>query len=124
MSRTDALLALADSILAFHILIILFNLFGMAAIPLGAWRGWKFVRIFWWRALHLSVLAIVAVQAVLGRSSFLRTTDRDVTITVDILAAAGLVLRSHLCRGLRLHDLPLVACSAGAATRICRAEVK
>ncbi len=71
MSRTDGFLALADSILAFHIAIILFNLFGMAAIPLGAWRGWKFVRIFWWRTLHLSLLVVVAVQAVLGRACFL-----------------------------------------------------
>ena len=77
MSRTDGFLALADSILAFHIAIILFNLFGMAAIPLGAWRGWKFVRIFWWRALHLSLLVVVAVQAVLGRACFLTIWDDE-----------------------------------------------
>lgn len=54
-----------------HVAVILFNLFGLIAIPFGAWRGWSFVRIFWWRALHLVALAVVAVQAVLGRACFL-----------------------------------------------------
>ncbi|MBU2721588.1 DUF2784 domain-containing protein, partial [Acidithiobacillus ferridurans] len=45
---------LAQVILVVHILIIAFNVFGLIAIPLGAWRGWRWVRIFWWRALHLA----------------------------------------------------------------------
>lgn len=60
-------LFLADAVLAVHLAIILFNLFGLIVIPLGGWRGWRFVRLFWWRALHLAVLALVAVQAVLGQ---------------------------------------------------------
>ncbi|MHB1643550.1 MAG: DUF2784 domain-containing protein, partial [Acidithiobacillus sp.] len=59
------------AILAFHILIIAFNVFGLIAIPLGAWRGWRWVRIFWWRALHLVALLVVAVQALLGTACFL-----------------------------------------------------
>ena len=62
---------LAQAILAFHILIIAFNVFGLIAIPLGAWRGWQWVRIFWWRALHLAALLVVAVQALLGSLCFL-----------------------------------------------------
>ncbi|MHB1202719.1 MAG: DUF2784 domain-containing protein [Acidithiobacillus sp.] len=62
---------LAQLILAFHLLIIAFNVFGLIAIPLGAWRGWQWVRIFWWRALHLATLFVVAAQALLGRACFL-----------------------------------------------------
>jgi hypothetical protein len=62
---------LAAAVLLFHLLVVLFNLFGMIVIPLGAWRGWAFVRVFWWRALHLAVLALVALQAVLGQACFL-----------------------------------------------------
>ena len=62
---------LAQLILSFHILIIAFNVFGLIAIPLGGWRGWQWVRIFWWRALHLAALFVVAVQALLGRACFL-----------------------------------------------------
>jgi hypothetical protein len=47
--------------------VIGFNLFGLVAIPLGAWRGWSFVRAPTWRWLHVACLGLVAVQAVLGR---------------------------------------------------------
>jgi hypothetical protein len=62
---------LAEAVLALHVAIILFNLFGIVAIPLGAWRGWRFVRVFWWRALHVAILALVALQAVLAQICFL-----------------------------------------------------
>jgi Protein of Unknown function (DUF2784) len=63
--------ALALAVLAVHLAVIAFNLFGLVAVPLGAWRGWGFVRVFWWRALHLACLAAVAFQALLGRACFL-----------------------------------------------------
>jgi hypothetical protein len=71
------LAALAGLVLLVHVAVILFNLFGLVAIPLGAWRGWAFVRIFWWRALHLGILAVVALQAVLDRVCFLTTWQSD-----------------------------------------------
>jgi hypothetical protein len=58
----------AEAILWFHGVVIAFNVFGLVAIPLEAWGGWKFVRVFWWRALHLGLLGIVALQAVPGRA--------------------------------------------------------
>jgi hypothetical protein len=64
-------LALADLVLLLHFAVVLFNVFGIIVIPLGAWRGWAFVRIFWWRALHLATLAVVALQAAAGRLCFL-----------------------------------------------------
>jgi hypothetical protein len=62
---------LAGAVLAVHLAIILFNVGGLVVIPLGAWRQWRFVRVFWWRALHLACLAVVALQAALGRVCFL-----------------------------------------------------
>jgi len=62
---------LAEAVLALHLGVILFNVFGLVAVPLGAWRGWRFVRVAWWRYLHLGALAVVAVQAVIGRACFL-----------------------------------------------------
>jgi hypothetical protein len=66
-------LRIAQGILAVHLIVISFNLFGLAVIPLGAWRNWSWVRVFWWRALHLFTLSIVAIQAMLGRDCFLTT---------------------------------------------------
>ncbi|MBA2935212.1 DUF2784 domain-containing protein [Sphingomonas sp. CGMCC 1.13654] len=58
-------------ILAVHVGIILFNIFGLIAIPFGAWRRWSFVRAPVWRYLHILSLGLVAVQAALGRACFL-----------------------------------------------------
>lgn len=63
--------AAAQLVLAVHLLVIGFNVFGLVAIPLGAWRDWRFVRVRWWRALHLVSIAAVAVQALAGRACFL-----------------------------------------------------
>jgi len=61
----------ADAVLAVHVAIILFNLFGLVAVPVGAVCGWRFVRVRWWRILHILLLAMVAVQALAGRACIL-----------------------------------------------------
>ena len=58
-------------VLALHLAIIAFNVAGCVLIPLGAWRGWRWVRGLWWRLAHLLSLAVVAIQAMLGRACFL-----------------------------------------------------
>jgi len=77
MLNAAILLALADAVLIVHLGIILFNVLGMIVIPLGAWQGWTFVRGFGWRALHLGILAAVAVQALFGRICFLTIWHDD-----------------------------------------------
>ena len=62
---------LATAVLVAHLGVILFNVFGLVAVPLGAWFGWRFVYGFWWRLLHLASLFVVALQALLGRACFL-----------------------------------------------------
>lgn len=61
----------AALILAVHVLVIAFNVFGLVAVPLGAWRGWSFVHAPVWRLLHIASLGITALQAALGRACFL-----------------------------------------------------
>jgi hypothetical protein len=61
----------AALVLAVHLGVIAFNLFGLVVIPLGAWRGWAFVRAPTWRWLHLASFLVVAAQAVAGRACFL-----------------------------------------------------
>jgi len=70
---------LAYLVLGLHLAIIGFNLFGLIVIPVGAWRGWTFVRRPVWRLLHIVSLGIVALQAAFGRACFL-------TIWYDSLA--------------------------------------
>ena len=63
--------AVATALLLAHLGVVLFNIFGLVAVPLGAWLRWRFVRGFWWRLLHLLSLLVVALQALLGRACFL-----------------------------------------------------
>lgn len=63
--------AMAGLVLAVHLVVIGFNLFGLIAVPIGAWRGWSFVHAPLWRVIHLASFAVVALQAILGRACFL-----------------------------------------------------
>lgn len=96
--------ALAQAVLAAHVVVIAFNLFGLVAVPLGAWRGWDFVRARGWRLMHLASMAAVAVQAAAGRACVL--TDWQ-----DALSGGGradpLIMR--VVNGLIYWPLPLWA---------------
>ncbi|MDQ7835677.1 MAG: DUF2784 domain-containing protein [Humidesulfovibrio sp.] len=65
---TDAAtsLLLADIVLVLHTALALFLTFGLAAIWLGGWLGWGFVRNRGFRLAHLAGLAVVALESVLG----------------------------------------------------------
>lgn len=80
----------AELVLALHLAVIAFNVFGLVAPPLGAWRGWRFVRRRGWRALHVASMAAVAVQAAAGRACFL--TDWQAGLSGDGGAAAPLIV--------------------------------
>ena len=82
---------LAEAILAVHLVVIAFNAAGLIVIPIGAWRGWRLVRIFWLRLLHLALLAVVAGQALAGRACFLTLWQDD--LTGRAAAAAPLIMR-------------------------------
>jgi hypothetical protein len=74
--------ALGQFTLAVHLAVIAFNVLGLAVLPLGAWLGWRWTRVIWWRTLHVASWAVVALQALLGRACFL-------TIWQDQLTGAG-----------------------------------
>jgi len=62
---------LGQLVLAAHVGVIAFNVAGLVLTPLGALLAWRWVRNIWFRAAHLVALAVVAVQALLGRACFL-----------------------------------------------------
>jgi Protein of Unknown function (DUF2784) len=63
--------ALGELVLGAHLAVIAFNVLGLIAIPAGAALNWRWVRIRWWRLLHIASWAVVALQAILGRACFL-----------------------------------------------------
>jgi hypothetical protein len=57
---------LADVVVAFHLLIVLFILLGVPLVYLGAALNWTWVRSRRWRLLHLGAILFVAAEALLG----------------------------------------------------------
>lgn len=59
-------LFLADLILATHVLFAGFVVLGLAAILLGKFRHWNWIRNFRFRLAHLAAIIIVAAESWLG----------------------------------------------------------
>lgn len=57
---------LADLILVVHFCFVLFVICGLFLIWLGAARGWRWVRNFWFRIAHLAAILFVAGESVAG----------------------------------------------------------
>ncbi len=73
----------ATLILLIHLGIVAFNVFGLVVISIGGCLRWEFVRGFWWRFAHVLSLAVVALQAVLGRSCFLTIWESALRANAD-----------------------------------------
>lgn len=58
---------LADAVLLVHAAVVLFVVLGLPAIVWGHPRGWAWAHAWGWRTLHLGAIAVVALQAWLGR---------------------------------------------------------
>ena len=59
-------LALADVVLVIHVAFVGFVVVGLVLIWIGWFRGWAFVRNFWFRAAHLAAIGMVAAESLSG----------------------------------------------------------
>jgi hypothetical protein len=57
---------LADLLVVFHCGYATSIVVGLALILLGGWRRWSWVRNFWFRLLHLLMIAVVVEESLLG----------------------------------------------------------
>lgn len=68
---------LADAILVAHVGVVLFVVGVALLVPLGAVRGWRWVRHRGLRLLHLAAIAFIATQAWLGELCPLTVWEQD-----------------------------------------------
>ena len=57
---------LADVIVAVHLAYVVFVVGGQVFVLIGAARGWKWARNFWFRTLHLIAIGLVVLVEALG----------------------------------------------------------
>ena len=55
-----------ELVMTVHLFYVIFVASGYVLVPLGAWRGWRWVRHRWYRRLHLAAIALVAGEALAG----------------------------------------------------------
>jgi len=67
MSKASWLVVAADAILIVHVLFVVFVTGGLLAVFVGALLDWRWVRNRVFRLCHLGAIAIVVLQAWLGR---------------------------------------------------------
>ena len=57
---------LADALVVLHATYVSFVVFGLAAILMGIVFRWSWVRNIWFRAIHLTAIAIVVGESIMG----------------------------------------------------------
>ncbi len=67
---------LADAVVVIHAAYIAFVILGLLAILSGRIFGWRWVRNFWFRAVHFLMILVVVVQALLGILCPLTTLEK------------------------------------------------
>lgn len=90
---------LADFVVTLHLTYVLFVLVGLLLILLGIPMKWKWVRNFWFRVTHLTMIGIVVVEALLSITCPLTTLENY------LRTQAGESVRSGSFIGKLAHDL-------------------
>jgi hypothetical protein len=90
---------LADLVVFVHAIWVAVVVFGLVAVLVGALLRWKWVRNFWFRAIHLAMIAVVVVEAVLGYPCPLTVWE------ADLRRAAGQEVQDGSFIGRLVHDL-------------------
>jgi hypothetical protein len=70
-------LVLANGILIFHALLVLYNVCALPIIWIGYFRRWNFVRNFAFRISHLVLIGFVAAEALFGALCPLTTWEDE-----------------------------------------------
>ena len=89
----------ADALVCVHMAYVLFVVAGFVAILIGTALRTSWVRSFWFRIIHLAMIAIVAVEAVLGIPCPLTVWEHELRIR------AGQPVQEASFIGRLVHDL-------------------
>jgi hypothetical protein len=101
---------LADVVVTIHLALVGFIVMGMAAILLGIVLKWRWVRNFWFRTIHLAMIAVVVEKAILSVSCPLTDWENQ------LREMAGETVREGTFIGRMLHGVLFWDVSSGTLT--------
>ena len=95
----------ADLVAAVHLGYVSFVVVGMGLILVGVWRGWGWVRNFWFRTFHFLMIAVVVAEALGGIVCPLTNWEYELRVAGGGTADAdSFVGRIVLLRGREAHS--------------------
>ncbi|MDQ3510494.1 MAG: DUF2784 domain-containing protein [Pseudomonadota bacterium] len=97
--------ALADAVLAIHVGVVAFVVLGELSFLIGGWRGWRWVRRFGLRVIHVLLMLVVAAQAWMGALCPLTIWEQALRSHAGEVAFSGSFIEHWLSR-LIFFDAP------------------
>jgi hypothetical protein len=96
---------LADAVVAVHLAIVAFVIFGQLAIMVGVVCRWQWARNLWFRLGHLAVILIVAWESLSGIECPLTTWERNLRVWGGQTVSDGTFI-GKLCHDWLFYDGP------------------
>ena len=96
---------LADLVVLVHALYVGFVIIGVALISAGGIFGWRWIRNFWFRVVHLTAIAAVCVEALTETICPLTTLESSLRQRAGQTSYTGAFL-GHWAHALIFYDLP------------------
>jgi hypothetical protein len=96
---------LADLVALLHLAYVGVVLIGMLLILVGVARGWRWVRNFWFRVIHLAMIALVVAQSLGGIICPLTTWEYQLRLRAGQSASSGSFIE-RLVQTLIFFDVP------------------
>jgi hypothetical protein len=97
---------IADLIVAFHFGYVIIVVSGLFIIFLGGALRWRFIRIFWLRAIHLAMIMAVVFESIFGISCPLTDLEYDLRIAAGQYDASPVSFIARLIHKLIFYEFP------------------
>ncbi|MFO7849870.1 MAG: DUF2784 domain-containing protein [Spirochaetia bacterium] len=97
---------MADLVVAFHFLFVLFAVLGELAILIGGFLRWSWVRNMLFRILHLAAVLFVAAQFLLGKLCPLTILENDLRRAAGQHVNEDITFIGRLIRSVIFYDFP------------------
>jgi len=104
---------IADLIVAIHLVYVIVVVFGLFVILLGGALRWRFVRNFWFRAIHLLMILVVVFEALLGIICPLTDWEYELRIAAGQQNVSEASFIARLIHQLIFYEFPAIVFTVG-----------